>query len=123
MSRFIIRAVATGVRFDLRADYGQAAATSETYTTEAACCRGIESVRKNAPVAPVEDQSEPDCKKMSHPRFELYQDRSGGFRFRLKAANGRVVAVSEPYGTKAACLSGIESVKKSAAEAEETSSR
>ena len=120
MSRFIIRAVATGLKFDLRADNGQAVATSEAYTSEAACRRGIESVRRNAPSAPVEDQTEPGAGKLPHPKFELYRDRSGAFRFRLKAANGRVVAVSEPYGSKSACLGGIESVKKSAAEPGDT---
>ena len=28
-------------------------------------------------------------------KFEVYQDRSGKFRFRLKASNGQVVATGE----------------------------
>jgi uncharacterized protein YegP (UPF0339 family) len=47
-------------------------------------------------------------------KYEVYKDGSGGFRFRLKAANGEVVASSESYKTKASALGGIESVKKNA---------
>ena len=51
-------------------------------------------------------------------KFEVYKDAAGKFRFRLKAANNEVIAVSEAYTTKTACMKGIESVKKSAPVAE-----
>lgn len=51
-------------------------------------------------------------------KFEVFQDKSGGFRFNLKAGNGEVIASSESYTTKTAALNGIASVKKNAAEAE-----
>lgn len=47
-------------------------------------------------------------------KYEIYQDSSGGFRFRLKAGNGEVIATSESYTTKAAAKNGIESVKANA---------
>lgn len=47
-------------------------------------------------------------------KFEVYKDKSGGFRFRLKAGNGEVIASSESYTTKAAALNGITSVKNNA---------
>ncbi len=47
-------------------------------------------------------------------KFEWYADKAGKFRFRLKAGNGEVIAVSEAYNTKDSCLNGIESVKKNA---------
>ncbi|MFI6827361.1 YegP family protein [Kribbella sp. NPDC050241] len=51
-------------------------------------------------------------------KFELYKDKSGEFRFRLKAGNGEVIATSsESYSSKAAALNGIESIQKSAPEA------
>jgi uncharacterized protein YegP (UPF0339 family) len=50
-------------------------------------------------------------------KFELYEDKSGGYRFRLKAGNGEVIATGESYKTKAAALSGIESIKKNAGDA------
>ncbi len=50
-------------------------------------------------------------------KFELYKDSGGKFRFRLKASNGQVIAVGEAYDSKAAAMSGIESVKKNAGKA------
>ncbi|ADB29755.1 protein of unknown function DUF1508 [Kribbella flavida DSM 17836] len=47
-------------------------------------------------------------------KFELYEDKSGGYRFRLKAGNGEVIASSESYQTKAGALNGIESIKTNA---------
>jgi uncharacterized protein YegP (UPF0339 family) len=51
-------------------------------------------------------------------RFEVYKDASGQFRFRLRAANNEIIAVSEAYTTKAGCMNGIESVKTNAPIAE-----
>ncbi len=51
---------------------------------------------------------------MPEPVFEWYKDKAGKFRFRLKAANGEVIATSEANETKQACNGGIESVKKNA---------
>ena len=51
-------------------------------------------------------------------KFEVYKDGRGEYRFRLKAANGEIIATSEGYSSKSACLNGIESVKKNAPEAE-----
>jgi uncharacterized protein YegP (UPF0339 family) len=47
-------------------------------------------------------------------KFELYKDKSGEFRFRLKASNGQIIATGEGYKTKASALNGIESVQKNA---------
>ena len=47
-------------------------------------------------------------------KFEVYKDKSGGFRFRLKAGNGETIATSESYTTKASAMNGVESVKKNA---------
>ncbi len=53
-------------------------------------------------------------KTMPEPVFEWYKDVKGKFRFRLKAANGEIIAVSESYNSKDGCVDGIESVKKNA---------
>lgn len=47
-------------------------------------------------------------------KFELYQDRGGKYRFRLKAGNGQIIAVSEAYNSKSSALNGIESIRKNA---------
>lgn len=49
---------------------------------------------------------------MPEPKFEWFKDKAGKFRFRLVAPNGEMIAVSEAYSTKEACISGIEAVKK-----------
>ena len=117
MAKFVIREVKSGIKFDLKAGNGEVIATSEVYTTEAACKNGVESVRKNAPVANVEDQTVEGFATEKHPKFEVYEDKGGEFRFRLKATNGQIIAVSEGYKAKASCMNGIESVKKNAPEA------
>jgi uncharacterized protein YegP (UPF0339 family) len=50
--------------------------------------------------------------------FELYTDKAGEYRFRLKAGNGEVIAISEGYSSKSGALNGIDSVRRNAADAE-----
>jgi uncharacterized protein YegP (UPF0339 family) len=52
------------------------------------------------------------------PKFEMYADKAGKCRWRLKAANGEIIATSEAYESEASCRKGIESVKKNAPIAE-----
>ncbi|MYN14275.1 DUF1508 domain-containing protein [Pusillimonas sp. TS35] len=47
-------------------------------------------------------------------KFEIYKDKGGEYRFRLKASNGQTILASEGYKAKASCTSGIESVKTNA---------
>ncbi|MBR5798845.1 MAG: YegP family protein [Lachnospiraceae bacterium] len=117
MGKFIVKKTDTGVKFDLKAGNGEVIATSEVYTTDAACNQGIESVKKNAPVAAVENQTEEGYEAQKHPKFEVYADKAGEFRFRLKATNGQIIATSEGYKSLAGCMNGIESVKKNAPDA------
>ena len=50
--------------------------------------------------------------------FELYTDKSGEYRFRLKSGNGEVIAISEGYSSKSSALNGIDSVRRNAVDAE-----
>lgn len=118
MGKFMIRVVGSGMKFDLYAANGEEIATSEVYDTRAACLRGIESVRKNAPGAKLEDQTLEPATKATNPKFELYQDRGGGYRFRLRARNGQIIAASDGYTAKSSCLGGIESVRANVLDAE-----
>ena len=117
MGKFVIKTTKSGVKFDLKAGNGEVIATSEVYSSEAACKKGIESV-KNCCAGAVEDQTVEGYAAEKHPKYEVYTDKAGEFRFRLKAKNGEIIAVSEGYKAKASCLNGIESVKKNAPEAE-----
>ena len=114
MGKYRVRRTATGVKFDLTAQNGEVIAASEAYDSYRACLAGVESLRRNAPAAGVEDQTGDRPARQKHPKFEVYRDRSGQFRFRLKAPNGRIIAVSESYRTHAGCLSGIQAVRKNA---------
>ena len=120
MSAFVIKKVNTGIMFNLKADNGQVIATSEVYTAAASCKNGIDSVRRNAPhrragkTRPTERASPPK----SAPKFEMYVDRAGEFRFRLKADNGEIIAASEGHKAKESCENGIQSVRENVPVAE-----
>lgn len=114
MGKYLIKATKTGIKFDLKAGNGEVIATSEVYTTEKACRAGIASVQRNAPIAAVENQTVEGFASEKHPKFEIYNDKAGEFRFRLKATNGQIIAVSEGYKALSGCMNGIESVKKNA---------
>lgn len=118
MGKFVIRRTNTGIKFDLKAGNGEVIATSEVYSSEDACRKGIASVQKNAPAAAVEDQTVEGFAQEKHPKFKVYTDKAGEFRFRLKATNGQIIAVGEGYKAKAGCLNGIASVQKNAPDAE-----
>ena len=118
MGKFVIRNTATGVKFDLKANNGEVIATSEVYKALKSCMNGIESVKKNSARANFEDLTVEEPVKAKCPKFEMYTDKKGEFRFRLKATNGEIIATSEGYKAKAGCLNGIESIKKNAPEAE-----
>ena len=78
------------------------------------CRSGVASVMRNAPAANIEDQTVEGFEKAKHPKFEIYKDKGGEFRFRLKATNGQIIAVSEGYKAMKSCRNGIASVQKNA---------
>ena len=110
MGKFVISKTKNGeFTFNLKAGNGEVIlAASESYTSLSGCQGGIASVQKNA-LAHVEDQT--------HPKFEVYQDKAGEFRFRLKAKNGENIGKSEGYKRKESCMNGIVSVGKNAPDA------
>lgn len=118
MGKFVISEGKAGFRFNLKAANGEIIATSEVYAGESACKKGIESVKANAVAAKVEDQTVAGFAAVTNPKFEVYADKAGEFRFRLKARNGEIIAISEGYKAKASCVNGIESVRKNAPDAE-----
>lgn len=118
MGKFVISEAKNGVKFNLKAGNGEIIATSEVYSSKDACKNGIASVQKNAPIAPVEDQTVEGYTEEKNPKFEMYKDKAGEFRFRLKAGNGQIIATGEGYKAKAGCLNGIESIKKNAPDAD-----
>ena len=118
MGKFIIKNTNTGIKFDLKATNGEVIATSEVYVAEANCRKGIASVIKNAPIAAIEDQTVEGFAKEKHPKFEIYLDKAGEYRFRLRATNGQNICHSEGYKAMTSCMNGIETVRKNAADSE-----
>ena len=103
-----------GFSFNLKARNGEVIAVSQTYKDEKNCLNGIESVRKNAVEAKIEDQTVENFETVTNPKFELYTDKAGEFRFRLKARNGEIIVTGEGYKAKASCLNGIDSIRRNA---------
>ena len=114
MGKFILKTNDKGARFNLLAGNGQVIAVSQQYKTVEACQNGIKSVMESAPEAAIEDQTVEGFEELACPKFEIYLDKAGEYRFRLKAVNGQIVAASEGYKAKDICLNGVESVVKNA---------
>ena len=114
MGKYVIKETKTGFTFRLKAGNGEVIGTSEVYKALASCKNGIASVAKNAPIAAVEDQTVEGFEKAKNPKFEIYTDKAGELRFRLKAANGEIILASEGYSSMSGCKNGIESVRKNA---------
>ena len=101
-----------GYMFNVWAANYQVIAKSQTYTSMASCKNGIASVGTNAPKAAIEDLTlTKEGDKVKCPKFQIYTDKSGKFRFNLWAANNQnILACTQGYTTKPACKNGIQSV-------------
>ncbi len=118
MGTFSIRTTEKGCRFVLKAGNGEVIATSQMYASRDSCLNGIESVKSNAPEAALEDQTVEGFERQPCPKFEIYLDKAGEFRFRLLAKNGQNIVASEGYKAKSSCLNGVESVRTNAPDAQ-----
>lgn len=102
-AKFVLKKTADGqCMFNLCSSNGQVILTSERYAQKAGALNGIDSVRKNAVI---------------EARYDRGTSDSGKPYFRLKAANGQVIGVSQMYAGTDTCEAGIDSVKRSAATA------
>ncbi len=97
--------------FNVRAGNTQVIASSQIYSSMAACRNGINSVGTNAPIAAIEDQTLSNINEEKCPKFQIYLDKGGKYRFNLLAANGQnILACTQGYTQKASCKNGINSV-------------
>jgi len=116
--KFIIKKTDKGsFVFHLKAANAQTICTSQPYTTMAACKAGIESIKKNCG-APIEDQTLQKFDVLKGAKYEVYNDKAGEFRFRLKASNGQNILASQGYADKNGCKNGIKSIGTNAPKAE-----
>ena len=118
MGKFVVTEVKTGVKFNLKANNGQVIAASQVYKTFETCKKGINSIKKNAPIAKIEDQTVEGFKVEKNPKWEIYTDKAGEFRFRLKARNGQIICAGEGYKQMSGLKNGMESIIKNAPDAE-----
>ena len=116
MGKFIIKKTNTGFVFHLKASNMQTVSTSQVYSSLSSCKAGCESIKKNCG-APIEDQTLKNFEPLKNPKYEIYLDKAGEFRFRLKASNGENLISSQGYTTKPACKNGIASIAKNAPDA------
>lgn len=114
MGKFVLSEAKNGYKFNLVAGNGEIIATSQVYKSAASAKKGIASVMTNSQIAKVEDQTEKGFKAVTNPKFEVYKDKKGEFRFRLKAKNGQIIATGEGYTKLDSCLKGVASVQKNA---------
>ena len=117
MGKFVIKEKNDKFSFRLKATNGEIIAVSQSYKSIVTCKAGIDSVMRCAPVAAVENQTVEGYATEKHPKFEVYTDKAGESRFRLKAKNGQIIAASEGYSSMKSCLNGIESVRKNSVDA------
>ena len=97
--------------FNVRAGNTQVIASSQMYSSMAACKNGIASVGANAPVAAIEDQTLQTLNEEKCPKFQIYYDKAGQYRFNLIAKNGNnILSCTQGYRQKSSCKNGIKSV-------------
>jgi len=104
--------------FSLYASNGLVIAYSQMYSSIGAANNGIKSIINNMDKAGVEDTTIKKSIALPCPKWEIYIDKAGEYRFRLYATNGQCVChSSHGYATKSGCKGGIDSIKRFAAEA------
>jgi len=125
MGKFVIKKTPSGsFNFSLyAANSEKIAVSSQVYTTKSSCKSGIASLGKQATrcieEGKIEDQTLKKTEKLTCPKFEIYLDKAGLYRYRLIASNGESVAMSEEgYKSKSGCLGGIKSVAANAPSSE-----
>ncbi len=104
--------------FNLYAANRVIVATSQIYSSSQSAITGINSVIANAEKAAIEDKTLKNYTQQNFPKWEIYIDKGGQFRFRLLASNGSCVCHSQGYTQKSTCKKGIESVVRTVKSAE-----
>ena len=126
MGKFIIKKTKTGgFNFSLYAmNNEKICVSSQVYGAKASCKNALISIAKNAMRCIDEERIldltlKKDPERIPFPRFEIYFDKQGLYRYRLCATNGENIAISEEgYKSKTGCLNGMKSVAVNANNAE-----
>lgn len=113
--KFILKKTPKGFfRFSLAAANAMTVLTSKNYSSRATCLAGIETIKRNSD-SEIEDQTLQKPTEKKCPKFEIYFDKANLYRYRMIAANGMNVAISEDgYATKSGCINGIKAIARAA---------
>lgn len=115
-NKFVIKKAKDGLTFSFVSASGDILASSEVYTTKVSTKAGIASVQKNAG-ASIEDQTQEDYEAVKTPKWQIFKDKAGGFRFRLIATNGKNVVHTSAFKTFEDAKKALSSLKRTAAAA------
>lgn len=115
---FQIKKTDTGYNFLLLAANGQPIGSSQVYKSLKSAVAGANAVKKASEAAETEDQTKEGFEEKKNPKFVVYLDKGGEYRFRLQSSNGQNVLASQAYTTLESCQNGVASVVKNAAESE-----
>jgi len=107
----VYKDVAGKFRFRLKAENNKIVAVSQGYENHAGVLNGVKSVQSNCG-SEIEDMTT-EATRIQNPKYQVFYDKSCGYRFHLIAANGEIIAASEGYTTKEGCINGIEAVQAS----------
>lgn len=109
--RIIVKQTTSGFKFDIVSYKNEVLASSEIYSTLNGCLNGISSVKHNAVDGTIYDQTIKNTSVKPNPKFVIYLDKVGEYRFRLKARNGEILAASDAYKSKESCINDINKLK------------
>jgi len=107
----VYKDVAGKFRFRLKAENDRIVAVSQAYEQHEGCMNGVKSVQSNCN-AEIEDMTI-EGERIPNPKYQVFYDKTCGFRFHLNARNGEIIAACEGYETKDGCLNGIKAVQAS----------
>jgi uncharacterized protein YegP (UPF0339 family) len=107
----VYKDVAGKFRFRLKAGNNKIVAVSQGYENHAGCLNGVKSLQNNCN-SEIEDMTIEGA-RIPNPKYQVFYDKSCGYRFHLNAANGEIIAASEGYEAKEGCMNGIKAVQAS----------
>ena len=107
----VYKDVAGKFRFRLRAENNKIVAVSQVYEQHSGCLNGVKSVQANCD-SDIEDMTI-EAKQLPNPEYQVFYDKTCGYRFHLNAKNGEIIAASEGYKTKEGCMTGIKALQSS----------
>jgi uncharacterized protein YegP (UPF0339 family) len=107
----VYKDVAGKFRFRLKAESNQIVAVSQGYENHSGCLNGVHSVQSNCN-SEIEDMTIEGA-RIPNPKYQVFYDKSCGYRFHLSATNGEIIAASEGYESKEGCMNGIKAVQSS----------